>query len=160
MPFDSVFGLPFHPLIVHGAVVLVPLAVIAAVALNWRPSWRTQYGLWIALFAWGAWVFAYAAVLTGDGLERFVRDRAVAAGDPRPRFGDHPEIGQTAALVAFAFALACTALFAAHRWGDRYSLPKWSANAIYVALVLLAIPTMYFMLDAGHSGAKLAWGTP
>ena len=160
MPIDSIDGIPVHPLVVHGAVVLVPLAVIAAVGLSWRPSWRDSYGLVIVLVAWAAWVFAYAAVLSGESFEHQVRDLAAQAGDPRPRFGDHPEIGQTAALVSFAFALVYSGLFAVQRWGERFSLPAWSASAAYALVVLTALPTMYMILDAGHRGARLAWGTP
>ncbi len=31
--FDTVFGLPLHPLAVHAAVVLVPLAALGALAM-------------------------------------------------------------------------------------------------------------------------------
>ncbi len=35
--FDTVFGLPTHPLIVHAVVVFVPLTALAAIALTVVP---------------------------------------------------------------------------------------------------------------------------
>jgi hypothetical protein len=37
-PFDLIFNLPVHPLVVHGAVVLVPLVAFAALAKSYLPS--------------------------------------------------------------------------------------------------------------------------
>ena len=160
MPIDSITGLPIHPLVVHAAVVLVPLAVLATVGLGWRERWRASLSPWFALVAWGAWAFAYLAVLSGGPFERDVRQIASDLGNPRPRFGEHPELGQSAALLAFMFALACTALFVSERWGKRYSLPTWAPTAIYAGTALLAAPTLLYILRAGHTGAKLVWGTP
>jgi hypothetical protein len=49
--FDNAFGLPAHPLVVHAAVVLVPLAALAFVATGWRAAWRQAYYLPIMLLA-------------------------------------------------------------------------------------------------------------
>ena len=38
---DTFNGLPLHVLVVHGAVVVTPVAALAALALV-RPSWRTR----------------------------------------------------------------------------------------------------------------------
>ena len=48
---DKVGGVPVHPLVVHGAVVLVPLAVLALIALGWKAEWRRSYALHIAVLA-------------------------------------------------------------------------------------------------------------
>jgi hypothetical protein len=40
---DKVYGLPAHPLLVHAAVVLVPLAAVALVTTGWRETWRRAY---------------------------------------------------------------------------------------------------------------------
>ncbi|NDE54955.1 MAG: hypothetical protein EB069_10360, partial [Actinobacteria bacterium] len=43
-PFDLIFNLPLHPLVVHGAVVLVPLVAFAALAMSYWPSFSRKYG--------------------------------------------------------------------------------------------------------------------
>ncbi|MEY3318430.1 MAG: hypothetical protein RL540_802, partial [Actinomycetota bacterium] len=43
-PLDLIFGLPVHPLVVHGAVILVPLVAFAALAMSYWPSFSRRYG--------------------------------------------------------------------------------------------------------------------
>ncbi len=43
---DTVFGLPTHPLAVHGPVVLLPLVALATVVLAVRERWRSRAGWW------------------------------------------------------------------------------------------------------------------
>ena len=43
---DSLFGLPAHPLLVHGAVVLVPLAALGTIVIAFWPAARERIG-WI-----------------------------------------------------------------------------------------------------------------
>ena len=42
--FDSVFGLPLHPLAVHAVVVLVPLAALGAVVMVVSRRLARRYG--------------------------------------------------------------------------------------------------------------------
>jgi len=41
---DSLFGLPAHPLLVHGAVVLVPLAALGTIVIAFWPAARELIG--------------------------------------------------------------------------------------------------------------------
>ena len=43
MSIDNLFGLPAHPLVVHAAVVLLPMAAIATVVVAAVPRWRRPY---------------------------------------------------------------------------------------------------------------------
>ncbi|GAA4243047.1 DUF2231 domain-containing protein [Dactylosporangium darangshiense] len=36
---DKINGLPVHPLVVHAAVALLPLAAIGVIAIAVRPAW-------------------------------------------------------------------------------------------------------------------------
>ena len=49
--FDTVQGLPVHALVVHGVVVLVPLAALGLIAIAVRPSWRKTYAPLVAILA-------------------------------------------------------------------------------------------------------------
>ena len=55
------FGVPAHPLMVHVAVVLVPLAALALIAVGWNRAWRHQYYLPIALVSVAGAVGAFFA---------------------------------------------------------------------------------------------------
>ena len=47
-PFDLVAGLPMHPLVVHVAVVILPLSALALIALVLVPRLRRPLG-WLTL---------------------------------------------------------------------------------------------------------------
>ena len=42
--FDRINGIPLHPLVVHGIVVLLPLALLGTILIAVRPQWRRPYG--------------------------------------------------------------------------------------------------------------------
>jgi len=100
----KVFGVPAHPLLVHAAVVLVPLAAIALIATGWREAWRRAYYLPIALMAVAGAGATFFAKQTGESLAQTVRQ----AGK---RIGDHPEQGDSALVFSGLFAMACVALY-------------------------------------------------
>lgn len=155
---NSLFGLPAHPLLVHGAVVLVPLAVIGFVGTGWRPIWRQQWGPVILVLAATGWAFAFLATRSGDPLEEHVRNVAAAAGRPRPRFGDHPELGNTAALLSFFFAAAVGLWFALDRWVPLARRSRFVATGSYVGVTAVGLLALGWILQAGHTGAQLVWG--
>jgi len=151
-------GIPLHPLVVHASVVLVPLAWLALVAIGWKATWRQAYGLPVLLLTAGGWLSSYIATLTGGPLESRLRDVALAAGRDRPRFGDHPEMGNQAAVAALALLILVVALLAADRWGARRGLPGWLPSALYGLSSLVGAGAVLMIVRAGHSGALLAWG--
>ncbi len=157
---DKIFGLPAHPLLVHAAVVLVPLSALALISIGWRDAWRRMYLLPITLLAIAGAGSAFLAKESGEPLQESVR----AAGK---RVGEHPEQGDTAFIFAGLFAAACLALYAYQTWGDRlrerlgwtqkFRLPVDETVAIYVISIPIAAIAIWTMVVAGHSGAKLVW---
>ena len=156
MEISHIAGLPAHALVVHAAVVLVPLSAVAFLALCWRPVWRRKYGLPIALLAVAGAVGAVLAASTGEPLAHTVRQAARASGGAA-RFGEHPEQGDTARLMAVLFAMTVAGFYAIVRWGERFRVPAWAGHATYAARAVIAILSTATMLVAGHSGAALVW---
>lgn len=155
--FDTILGLPAHPLLVHAAVILVPLAAMALAALGWKAEWRKHYSLPVALLAVAGAIFAFLAKQSGDPLESSVRRAATAAGAARPRFGDHPEQGDTAFIFAILLGLAAVSVWAIERYQKRFGLPAWSPLVAYVVALVPAVLALVTMAIAGHSGAQLVW---
>lgn len=151
----QIAGLPLHPLLVHAAVVIVPLAAIAFVAAMWREDWRRRYLWLVALAAVGGGVAAFLAAQSGEALEHGIRDAAAAAGSARPDFGDHPEQGDAAEALSMLFALAAAALWLVQRRAA--ALPVWAPRAAYGVGVLAALAALGMMVVAGDTGARLVW---
>ena len=99
MGVDSIFGLPAHPIFVHAAVALVPLAALAGVVVAVRPGWRAALG-WAAVAVAGfAVITSYLTQESGEALQDSLKDIALESETVKA----HAELGES--LVWFAVAL-------------------------------------------------------
>ena len=152
----QIWGLPAHALVVHVAVVLIPIAALCMLVTGWRPVWRRRYaGVIAALAAIGA-VAAFVAAQSGESLQHSIQQTARATG-AQVRFGDHPEDGQLAEISAAVFAVLAASVFALERWRPRVSVPSWAPIAVYVVTAVSGLAALIGMVAAGHSGATLVW---
>ncbi len=102
------FGLPLHPLIVHAAVVLVPLSCLGALAVVFSTWVRARYGWLTVAFAAGGALSALAATLTGQVLLDALGGGSVAAAA-------HAAWGRLAPYPALVLALALPAFLTLER---------------------------------------------
>jgi predicted membrane protein DUF2231 len=152
----TVLGLPVHVLLVHFAVVLVPLAALVLIGTCWRPRWRVTYSLPVAALAVGGAVAAFISAQSGGTLRRSIRETALTEGT-RARFGSHPGYGNIAEVAAMFLALAAVAIWGTERWGARFQLKTWMAPVVYAASCGIALLAIVTMVLAGHSGSTLVW---
>jgi hypothetical protein len=155
-PFDLIDGLPVHPLVVHGAVVLIPLAALGVLLMAAWPRFSRRHGwlvLAVAVVAPGA---AVVSVRSGEALAERVGD---------PGF-DHDELGEQLPLVAGALLLATLVLWLLDRWrgrrqepGDDDPPPRGGLLRALVAVlaVLVALGNLAWVYRVGHSGAQSVW---
>lgn len=175
---DDLFGLPGHPLVVHGAVVLVPLAAIGALACL-HPGIRRRFGIVVAVLACLAAAFAWMAQESGQGLEERV--------DETPLVEEHVEMGGWVLpwVIVLAAAMVATVAFdevdrrgrtdtaPAESWADPVAAgrgetspsaapptPLWQkAVALGLAgtVAVTAVGSTVAVIEVGHSGAKATW---
>ena len=140
--FDTIDGLPIHPLAVHVAVVLLPLSALALALLVFVPKWRKTYlpltliGLTIAT------VFTFIARESGEAL-------ADRVGEPQT----HEELGG----ILFPAAVGLLAVGVAFYFLQKSDKPKWVVQAtagVAIAAVLSVSGLTYFV---GHTGAQATW---
>ena len=125
--FDLINGLPIHPLVVHGVVVLLPLAILGTIAIAARPAWRVTYGPLVVACAAVGTVLLPVATSSGESLEKHV-------GDP----GEHAALGDQ--LIWFAIPLLVLA--AVLVWLERRKAagkPAIGPSALPVAVAGLAV---------------------
>ena len=156
LSIDEISGLPLHALVVHVAVILVPLAAVGLVATGWRPEWRKTYLLPIGLIAITGALAAILASSSGEALQDSVREAARASGT-RVSFGEHPEQGDFARNMAMLFAAAVAGFWVVENWGARLRVPAWGSNASYLVSSAIAVLAVISVIIAGHSGATLVW---
>lgn len=142
--FDTVAGLPVHALVVHAAVVLVPLAALLSVAVAVVPRLRAVRRLLWLVVAVDVGAFAITVVTKLSGQELRSRLGGQIAADHARRGGVMPWFAL--ALVAAVVLLA----FAARRTG--------ALTGIAVALVVVtAAAASGWTVWTGHSGSAAVW---
>ncbi len=155
--FDEFLGLPAHPLLVHAAVVFLPLLAAIAVGYAVVPRVRPRVGWAAVLLSVAAPGAAFLAVQSGKALER----RLTAAGYP-PEILDQVDTHQSYGDLAFWFSLglgvATLALVALTTDGPRLpTAPRWVGLALSVVVIALAVATGVYVFLTGDSGASAVW---
>ena len=147
--FDTINGLPIHPLVVHAVVVLVPLAVLGTIVIAVVPKWRAPYGLFVVGAAAVATVLCPVATSSGEALEGHV-------GDPGY---DHAELGeQLVWFVLPVLVLSAVLVWLARRPVDRRPGPAWLPTAVAVVAVAVtgAFASAAWLSSGSGNGAAKA----
>jgi uncharacterized membrane protein len=155
---DLVNGLPLHPLVVHGVVVLLPLAVLGTIAIAARPLWRRSYGHLVVAAAAVATLLIPVATSSGEALEKHV-------GAP----GTHAALGDQLIWFALPLLVLDLALVVMSRRDDRTATTtagtavsvrsgRGPISAVAALSVVAALATGVQVYRVGDSGARAAWG--
>jgi hypothetical protein len=157
-PFDLIGGLPVHPLIVHVAVVVLPVAAAALIIVMALPRLHVllRWGV-VAALAVGS-LAAWVAAESGEALSERV-------GEPEV----HEELGENLPLVA-GVTLALAVIWAviselsarASRAASTTGAPPpriWLTLRIVASVVTagMAVYAIYYTVLVGHSGAVATW---
>lgn len=151
MELKELFGLPAHPLVVHAAVVLLPLAAIATLVCAAAPRLRRHY----APIALAMAVVATLAVGLAQGSGEELEDQV----DETELVEEHTEQGERVlpwAIAVTVVAAAITAIPVLVRRRPTLSARTVTAAVVAVSLVAGAGAT-WTVTEVGHSGAKATW---
>jgi len=137
-------GVPLHPLVIHVAVVFVPLAVLAALG-HLVPRWRHALRWPLVVTGVIAAVSTQLAAMTGDQLKH---DRHLGG----PLVEQHEM--WAGRLQAGAWVLAASALLAAIPALRR---PGAAQKALLGVLAVVAVVDAYLVYQTGDAGARAVW---
>jgi uncharacterized membrane protein len=145
--FDSIAGLPLHPLVVHFAVVLLPIAALGLVVLVAVPKWADRFG-WLTLAGLAAGTgAAFVAKASGEAL-------AARVGDP----ASHESWGDVLPWLAVGLLVLAGIWFLLHRTSRRAGRPRSPGAAVTgVLTAVLALVVTGVTVVVGHTGAQAAW---
>lgn len=150
---DELFGLPAHPLLVHAAVVLVPLATIGVLIGAVWPAGRRRLAIATLVVASGGLVASFLAGESGESLEERVRETDLVE--------EHAEMGETGSLAAAGAFIGALGLAAVdlvdERRADRGGLDTRAVVVVGVVAVLLSVAGTAQIVRIGHSGAEATW---
>jgi len=164
--FEEFLGIPMHPLLVHGAVVFVPLQAIAAIAYGLWPLARRHIGWLMLSLAVVGPVTAWLARLSGEAFEsRLIRngtsDAAVLA-----RINEHQSLGDLTSWFALGLGVLMIIMYLVRRRatadgsaadgsvGGGSPMLSWAVTGL---TVLVSLGALYYVVRTGDTGAHSAW---
>jgi uncharacterized membrane protein len=175
--FEEVLGIPAHPLLVHAAVVFVPLQVLAAFAYALVPFVR-RFIAWLVIgIAVIAPLTALFAKLSGDAF----RDRLVRKGTSGPflvQIDQHSSYGTSTLFASIGLSVLMIVLMivqvsrsrpaVAQPVGDEETSSRTAslgsargsiviAGILTVAVLVVGAATGYFVFKTGDTGAHMVW---
>jgi uncharacterized membrane protein len=152
--FDQIHGLPVHALVLHAAVVFVPLLALGAIVYAVVPRWRPRIGWAVGILAVITPITCFVTKESGEKLyDRVVgqgmRGKALTLLNQHMSFGTHTFWWVLALSVVTLVMLVLT-------WGPR-RLPMIASAAGSVVMVVLAVIAGYYVYRTGDSGATVVW---
>jgi hypothetical protein len=156
---DSFLGLPLHPLVVHFAVVLVPLCSLAILACAF-PKVRARIGLVVAAFALITLFVVGLAEKSGKELEHEVDESTLV--EDHAAMGDSLLPIQAIATISFVALLVLERAATGERDESSEDASPHSVGTPIVAvlsafMVLGSLGAAVRVVQIGHSGARATW---
>ncbi|MGE5830653.1 MAG: DUF2231 domain-containing protein [Micromonosporaceae bacterium] len=161
--FEELLGIPAHPLLVHAAVVFVPLQILAIFAYTLLPAYRRHTTWFVLAVAVIGPLTALAAKLSGQAF----RDRLVRNGTTDPgilaKIDEHRSFGDRTFWTALALGVLMLAFMWMIRSRERASGAPSSGYGdvltigFTAVLLVLGLVTAYFVFKTGDTGAHIVW---
>ncbi|ADG78817.1 DUF2231 domain-containing protein [Tsukamurella paurometabola] len=155
----EIAGIPAHPLFVHGAVVLPPIAALLLVAAAWWPAARARLGAGTPVLALVATVGLFLATQSG---ERLAQRPSMAR--MQDRISEHETQGDATLYWSLAVLVLAVLVWAGSNAAVRERIPgvevlsrRSAAITLGVLATLSAAAVIAGVIAAGHSGATMVW---
>ncbi|MGZ0151914.1 DUF2231 domain-containing protein [Kribbella sp. WER1] len=153
--FERFGSLPLHVLVIHLAVVLLPVSALTAIAFAAVPKWRSLLRWPALVLGIGALVCAFVAKKSGDAF-------VAALPQLRQLVAVHRSRGNLLLWLVLAFAVLVVAAF--------LLLPATGKGAVAInsrplqlavsaAVVVMAVVVIYQTIRTGDAGARAVWGS-
>ncbi len=160
--FWEIRGIPAHPLLLHAAVVFIPLLALGSITYTALPFLRSKIRWAVGLLAIVAPLSALVTKLSGDALRQQLVDNGGAGGDFLVKIDNHRAFGNITLWVTIALGVVVLVLLV---FTTRVFTGTERLRAHYVVLTILGIATvglalasLYYVFQAGDAGAHLKWG--
>ena len=139
---DTIFGLPTHTLVVHAAVVLLPLAALGGIIMGFSQRFSVRFGPAVVAVAAVGTVAAFLSRVSGE-------EFAERVGNPE----EHAEAGELLPFIAVGFLVVLLILWLLDRRGRRDLLTQ----IVGIVLIVAALVLTGWTVRTGHSGAEATW---
>jgi len=141
---DAIFGLPTHILVVHAAVVLIPLAAVGAVVMALSARWSERFGPAVVAVGAVGFLASLASRLSGPSL---AQSQGVSEA--------HHSAGNLLPFFAAGLLIVVTVLWLIDRRGA--VARSLSTSILAVVVVAVAVLATGWTIRTGHTGSEQVW---
>ena len=141
--FDTITGLPLHPLVIHGVVVGNPLMAVITILVAVRRDLRERFSWWVAGANGLLFLLTLVAKQSGEALQAS-RGGQIAI--------EHGQLGSVLPWFALVLTLASAAVAATSR-------NKALGPISVVFSIVAAVAAVYWTVRTGDAGARSVWGS-
>jgi hypothetical protein len=155
----EISGLPLHPLVVHAAVVLIPLSALLGVGLGVATRWRWLTRWPAAVLSVVSVGLAFLATTSGESLEESRPGLAALVRTHRKRGELLANLTIVLAVVVVVAALLLpgpSGLLSGR--GAVARRVAYAERVLPVLLVVVAVVVLVQLVLTGDSGARAVWG--
>ena len=154
----EIAGLPLHPLVVHAAVVLIPLTAVLAIGFAVLPSWRWLLRWPTAAASVVCVGIAFLATKSGESLEeQRSLQKLVETHQERGELLANLTIVLAVVVVVAALLLPGPSGLASGK-GAMARRVSYADKVLPVVLVVVALVVLVQVVLTGDSGARAVWG--
>lgn len=156
--FERFGDLPLHVLVIHAAVVVLPVSALAAILFALVPKWRWLLRWPVLLLGLGSFVLAYVSKESG---EAFV----AAVPNLQQLVREHQDRGNLLFWYCLAFAVVAVLGFLllsgpsplASGKGAKAAKSRPLELVVSAALVVIAVLVIWQTIRTGDAGARAVW---
>jgi len=141
--FDTITGLPLHPLVIHAVVVGIPLMAVITIVVAVRKNLRERFSWWVAGANLLLFLVTLVAKESGEALQQ-ARGGQLAI-----------EHGQLGSVLPW-FVLVLTAASAAVAGTSRN---RTLGPIAVVASIVSSVLAVWWCIRTGDAGARSVWGS-
>ncbi|AVT41304.1 DUF2231 domain-containing protein [Plantactinospora sp. BB1] len=156
--FREVMGLPAHALLVHAAVVFVPLLALVSTGYAVLPRFRNRLDWAAAVLAVAAPVAAFFAVQSGEELQEVLTAKGYGP-EILQKVVEHQGYGELTLWWSLALGVVTLVLLVvtSPRFTRERSLPGWLNLLLGAIVVVLAALNVWYVYLTGDTGAEAVW---
>lgn len=150
--FKTFMDLPLHILVLHFAVVLIPMSAMVTAAVFLRTPWREDYGAVVVALNVSMLALTFVTYKAGEALkDKLNPDDSFKA----PPTHHHEGYGKTLLWTMVALVVVVAITWAIGRTPGTMPMV---VTGLSVVVAGLAVAAMVFTVVTGHTGSESHWG--
>ena len=140
--FDTITGLPVHPLVIHAVVVGIPVMAILTILVAVRKNLREKYSWWVAGANFLLFLVTLVAKESGEALQEAKGGQLAI---------EHGQLGSVLPWFVLVMAAASAAVAGTSR--------NRALGPIAVVIsILSSVAAVWWTVRTGDAGARAVWG--